>query len=229
MSEINKNEQANNISNKKLGKNVKLIVIIALLLVFAILIPIGYSLFSDTKTKSNNETVVGTIAVELKEDWPNEGDSVGDNGETYDEFGLNRTTKKIYGKSTGNLPAYVRVRTIPIVEYYVEGETAGTGSWVTVPVSQDNIIITVTPEDNENVVNWIQSGDYWYYKNILPAGEQTPEMGIRWQVAELPSELEGHAIRTNVRVMLEYAQTTHDMWKSIFQIDSLPQGVEGAE
>ena len=51
-------------------------------------------------------------------------------------------------------------------------------------------------------------------------------MDISWQVSELPSELAENPVRTNVRVILEYAQTTNDMWKDLFQIESLPQGVE---
>ena len=33
-------------------------------------------------------------------------------------------------------------------------------------------------------------------------------------------------IRADVRVILEYAQASNNMWKSIFQIEELPQQVE---
>ena len=51
-------------------------------------------------------------------------------------------------------------------------------------------------------------------------------MSISWQIDELPSELEGYKVRADVRVILEYAQTTNDKWKEIFQIDDLPDGVQ---
>ena len=51
-------------------------------------------------------------------------------------------------------------------------------------------------------------------------------MSIDWQIIQLPVDLSGKRVRTDVRVVLEYAQTTHDMWKELFQINDLPTGVE---
>ena len=51
-------------------------------------------------------------------------------------------------------------------------------------------------------------------------------MSISWQINELPSEVQGYKVRADVKVILEYAQTTHDMWKEIFQINDLPDGVQ---
>ena len=33
-------------------------------------------------------------------------------------------------------------------------------------------------------------------------------------------------IRTDVRVLLEYSQVSNEVWKDIFQIEELPEGVE---
>lgn len=213
------------------NKNIKLVVIVALLIAFIVLIPVGYALFSDHK-QDTAAAKVGKIEVILKEDWPERGepDPNGEPGDTYDEFGIKKYTKKIWGQSVGDLPAYVRVRCIPIVEYYVEpaaGETEG--KWITAPVPQESIQVLVTAKDNSDVTTWIQGGDYWYYKNILPAGADTAPMTIDWQVVELPSDLSGKRIRSDVRVILEYSQTTNNKWKEIFQIDALPEGVEEAE
>lgn len=221
------NEKKTKISNKSL----KLAIIATLLVALVILIPIGYALFSD-RDKDQTATKIGKIEVILKEDWPERGETYGDNDNPYDEFGIEKNTKKIWGRSTGDLPAYVRVRCIPVVEYYVEAtpatdETPATeAKWVTAPVPQESVEVTINPVDNEGTTNWVKDGEYWYYKNILPAGEDTKTMSINWQIAELPAGLSGKRIRADVKVILEYAQTTHDMWKDLFQINDLPQGVE---
>lgn len=213
------------------NKNIKLVVIVALLIAFIVLIPVGYALFSDHK-QDTATAKVGKIEVILKENWPERGESDpnGEPGDKYDEFGIKKYTKRIWGQSVGDLPAYVRVRCIPIVEYYVEPATGETeGKWITAPVPQENIQVLVTAKDNSDVTTWIQGGDYWYYKNILPAGADTASMTVDWQVVELPSELSGKRIRSDVRVILEYSQTTNNKWKEIFKIDALPEGVEEAE
>lgn len=213
------------------NKNIKLVVIVALLIAFIVLIPVGYALFSDHK-QDTATAKVGKIEVILKENWPERGESDpnGEPGDKYDEFGIKIYTKTICGQSVGDLPAYVRVRCIPIVEYYVEPATGETeGKWITAPVPQENIQVLVTAKDNSDVTTWIQGGDYWYYKNILPAGADTASMTVDWQVVELPSELSGKRIRSDVRVILEYSQTTNNKWKEIFKIDALPEGVEEAE
>lgn len=206
------------------SKNLKLIIIGILLILLIVLIPVGYALFSD-KDKAIGGTEIGKIEVELKEDWPERNETDPTTGEQYDEFGLTKSSKKIWGHSTGNLPAYVRVRCIPIVEYNTD-KVNGQGEWVTAPVPQENIIITVDSKNDEQEDTWIKSGDYWYYNKILPVGENTSKMNISWQIDELPSELEDYKVRADVRVILEYAQTTNDMWKEIFQINALPGGVE---
>ena len=212
------------VSNSK----IKWIVLAVLLVIFIALIPAGYALFSDHK-KDTTEAKVGKIEVILKEDWPDMGETYG-NDDEYDEFGIQKYTKKIWGQSVGNLPAYVRVRCIPIVEYYVEPEEGETqGQWITAPVDQDSILLSVTAKDNEQNATWLKGGEYWYYKNILPAGEDTAPINVEWTVTDLPNGLSGKRIRTDVRVILEYAQTTHDKWKELFQIDALPDGVELAE
>lgn len=202
------------------SRNIKFIVLVLLLIALIVLIPIGYALFSD-KDKANNGTEIGRIDVQLKEDWPEPETIDPDTGEEYDQYGLTRTSKKIWGHSVGNLPAYVRVRIIPIAEYNTDKEN-GQGEWVTAPVPQEDIIITVDGKDINNVDRWVQSGDYWYYNDILPAGQDTPKMSISWEYDEFPAEFAGYKLRTNVKVILEYAQTTNDMWKEIFKINSLP-------
>ena len=220
-------EKKTKISNKSL----KLAIIATLFITLVILIPIGYALFSD-RDKDQTATKIGKIEVILKEDWPDRGKPYGEQDNPYDEFGIEKNEKTIWGRSTGDLPAYVRVRCIPVVEYYVEAtaatdETPATEAhWVTAPVPQESVEVTIDAKGNNEEANWIKDGEYWYYKNILPAGEDTETMSINWQITELPAGLSGKQIRADVKVILEYAQTTHDMWKELFQINDLPQGVE---
>ena len=203
---------------KEKFKNKKIIIIAILFLLLIMLIPIGYSLFSDVK---NNETGVkiGKINVVLKEDWPEIGDVDPENPtEEYDEFGIKRYTKVVKGVSTEEQDAYVRIRCIPVVEYYVQGENEG--EWITAPVEQEDIIVTINSDD------WVKQGDYWYYKKILKGKTETAPLNIDWQIVEIPSQIKSNKMRTDVRVMLEYAQVTNNMWKEIFQIDDLPTEVE---
>lgn len=224
MNESNQNKANGNSARVKENTKLKFLILAILLTVLIILIPIGYALFSHTK-QDEAPTHIGKIKVELVEDWPDIGDQVTvDDGtgtpqeETYDEFGISKKTKVIHGHSVEELSSYVRVRLIPIVEYYVsEGEN---GQWITAPVSQDKFGINVTGD------KWIKSGDYWYYTKILPGFQDTDDMNISWQVADIPTEIASYPIRTNVRVLLEYAQTTNDMWKELFQINKLPAGIE---
>lgn len=205
---------------KEKFRNKKIIIIAILFLLLIMLIPIGYSLFSDVK---NNETGVkiGKINVVLKEDWPEIGDVDPENPtEEYDEFGIKRYTKVVKGVSTEEQDAYVRIRCIPVVEYYVQGENEGEGEWITAPVEQEDIIVTMNSDD------WVKQGDYWYYKKILKGKTETAPLNIDWQIVEIPSQIKSNKMRTDVRVMLEYAQVTNNMWKEIFQIDDLPTEVE---
>mgnify|MGYP003296904143 CR=1 FL=1 len=63
-------------------------------------------------------------------------------------------------------------------------------------------------------------------KNIVKGFAETDNINIDWNIIELPAGVEESSIRTDVRVILEYAQATNNMWKDIFQIQDLPAEVE---
>lgn len=196
----------------KLIKNKKLLIIAILLIILIALIPIGYSLFSDVED-AEEILKIGKVEVILEEDpeWE----------ENEDELGIEKYTKSVKGVSVAEQDAYVRVRCIPVVEYYLEGNAEGEGKWITAPVAQEDILVAINAE------NWVQDGDYWYYKNILHGlFEETDSINIDWQVTEIPSEISEYPIRTDVRVILEYAQASNNMWKDIFKIEDLPGEVE---
>lgn len=195
----------------KLIKNKKLLIIVILLIILIALIPIGFSLFSDVED-AEEILKIGKVEVILEEDpeWE----------ENEDELGIEKYTKSVKGVSVAEQDAYVRVRCIPVVEYYVEGTTDGEGKWITAPVPQEDILVAINAE------NWVQDGDYWYFKNILHGFEKTDSINIDWQVTEIPSQIAEYPIRTDVKVILEYAQASNNMWKDIFQIEDLPAEVE---
>ena len=202
---------------------VYMVALAAILMVVALAITVGYALFKDKDSGSLNLTV-GQVEVTLTEDpeWQ----------QNDDEYGIEKYTKVVKGvASNTSRPAYVRIKAIPVVQYYEEdvpaatgdapvatgGEPQTTGKWVTAAVAQDEFVVNITGED------WVKSGDYWYYTSPIEQGEQTEDLNIRWQIVELVSDLaKKDHLRTDVRVVLEYAQAENDVWKTVFQINQLP-------
>ena len=119
--------------NKKLDKKV---IFIGIIIGIIAITTISLALFSALQN-SESGIRIGEIKVDLEEDWPEPGDTYED--EEYDEFGIELYEKNVKGVSKGDLPAYVRIRCIPVVEYYYieDGETEGT--WITAPVAQEEI------------------------------------------------------------------------------------------
>lgn len=222
---MGKSTNENNLQNTEqsitIQKRTKVIfLIIILLVIFIALIPIGYALFSDRDRGTLNITV-GKVEATLTEEpsWQ----------ESTDEYGLEKYTKKLYATAVdGSEPTYVRVKIIPVVQYYQStknNETnpspTVTGEWITAAVPQQDILVTTEGED------WIKSGDYIYYTKKIngkeAANKETTELEVKWQILELASNIATKEhIRTDVRVVLEYSQAENDMWKTVFGIDELP-------
>ena len=205
--------ETTNKSVKKISKK-SWIILAVLLLIFIILIPIGFALFSD-KDDDTLEYRVGKVTVELREDF---------DWENVPETGIEKSTKVVKGYApTDSKPAYVRIKGVPVVQYReaVEPDEPGgqpTTRWVTVPVPKENIALIFNGGDD-----WVQSGEYWYYNKVLTGGQYTSDLNIRWNFLELPSEIaDKAAIRADIRVVLEYAQAENNVWKSVFQIEELP-------
>lgn len=195
--------------------NKKKIIISATIIALLIISTVVWALFTARKDDAAN-IQVGEIEVVLEEDWPDD----------VTEFGIERNQKKVWGRSTGDKKAYVRMRFVPIVEYYYvekdDNDNITLAEWRTAPIPQENIRVKV-----KNASDWVLQGNYYYYKSILNPGETTSKIDIEWEVYEMPSEIARYEkIRTDVRVILEYAQTTNDAWKELFQIEDLPSGVE---
>lgn len=178
--DTNENKKKAKISTKSM------ILFIILLILFVLLIPVGYALFSDTDNEIL-EIKAGNIHVTLTEDpqWR----------ENDDEYGIEKYEKNVKGVAAADCDlSYVRIRVVPIVQYY----DSTTEEWITAPVPQENIAITLAGTD------WEQSGEYWYYKNPIKKGEETDNLNIKWTLTEVPQELTvKEHIRTDVRVILE--------------------------
>lgn len=204
-------------------KKQKMIIGGSVIIALIIIASITYALF--TATEQDSATIdIGEINVVLEEDWP----------ENVSEFGIERSQKKVWGESTGDKKAYVRMKFVPVVQYFVQEkdneQNVISEEWKTAPIAQEDINISLSNDEN-----WILQGDYYYYKKILNPGETTDKIDLSWEVYEMPSVVAGYqdddgkGIRTDVRVILEYAQATNDAWKEIFQIENLPGGVERQE
>lgn len=197
---------------KKKNNSVKLVIAsVAIVIAALIIAQVAYALFSD-KDSENLSIKTAKINVNLSEDpeWV----------ENTDEYGIEKYTKVVKGVSTEKVDAYVRIKCIPIVQYYKEGEENATGEWITNATPQEDILVTIESDD------WVQDGEYWYYKYILKGFEETTPLNINWTVLELPAELSTKQLRTDVRVVLEYAQAENNVWKEAFQLDELPDSVE---
>lgn len=194
-------------------KNKKIIIWCSIVALIIILIStIVLALFTarqEEKAKIN----IGNLDVILIEDWPDD----------VPETGIERNSKTVKGESVAEKKAYVRMRFIPVVEYYYEAEEDGVqvAEWRTAPISQEYIRLTIEDKDN-----WVKQGDYYYYKKILNSKESTTDLNLSWEIIELPSTIANYQIRTDVRVLLEYSQISNEVWKTIFQIEDLPEGVE---
>lgn len=199
-----------------MNKNKKIIIaLITIVAIVAVISTFVLALF--TAREGDKATIkLSNLDVVLKEDWP-EPDDV-------PETGIDRHSKDVWGESLADKKAYVRLRFIPVVEYlYEDFDEDGDmiSEWRTAPISQNVINLTVETNDN-----FVKDGDYYYYKKILNSHETTEKMNIAWQIIEIPSTLEGYKIRTDVRVILEYSQVENEVWKDVFKIDQLPDGVE---
>ena len=195
-------------------RNQKIVMVsVAILVAIILTVTIVYALFT-AKKEETAKINVGNIEVILREDWPDDVDDVG----------IEKNSKIVKGESVAEKKAYVRLRFIPVVEYYYEGTENGekVAEWRTAPIAQEYINLKI-----EGKENWIRQGEYYYYKNILMPKESTDELKLEWELTEVPKGLTKYEkIRVDVRVLLEYSQVSNEIWKEIFQIDNLPEGVE---
>lgn len=198
---------------KAMKKNKKVIIGCLIAVVIIILVStIVLALFTSRKEETAKVNI-GNLDVILVEDWPDD----------VPETGIERNSKTVKGESVAEKKAYVRMRFIPVIEYYYEAEEDGKqiSEWRTAPISEEYINVTIDDKGN-----WVKQGDYYYYKKILNSKESTTDLNLSWEILEIPGTIKDYKIRTDVRVLLEYSQVSNEMWKTIFKIENLPEGVE---
>ena len=177
-----------------------------------------FALFqSGQKTEASLAT--GKIDVQLVEKFEGSNGS-GDAGTNPDSEGLENATKTIKGDNKGSQPAYVRVKIFPQVEEYDDDN-----GWT---ICGD--VPTNYAKYDINNENWIEDNGYYYYKSILPAGETTSEIVISNLTLDVPDVIKQNIkhkkLRVNMLVEMEATQSSNELYKLNWNIDSLPAGVE---
>lgn len=162
----------------------------------------------------------GIVNVDLVEDFT--GSNGGnEEGTDPDGEGLENATKVIKGHNTGTQPAYVRVKIFPVVE------TLQFGNWYV----NGGISTSYIKYDISNS-GWTynESDGYYYYNKILNATEETSEITVKNLRLEMPDEIASiyqyDTLRVNMLVQLESTQSSNELWKINWGIDSLPSSVE---
>lgn len=126
---------------------------------------------------------------------------------------FNPPIKEIKIENVGTKRSYVRVKAVPVWQEEVNGK------WVDTSLNPDNVIITV---DNISNGKWVLSNGFYYYKGILNSGELT-EPQLKLTVSynqDTISQYKGK--RLKLRVYGEAVQASNDMYKQIWNLNSLP-------
>jgi len=105
--------------------------------------------------KMPNMFTTGTVAIEIHENLDDPNDWAP---------GINKK-KEVSVKNVGSLPVYVRVQLTP-----VWGSMGEEGFSEDEELSIDNVIFIF----NENTEDWVESGDWYYYKGVLEPEDETP-------------------------------------------------------
>ena len=164
-----------------------------------------YAFFSDT-IHAEVDMQAGTVLVKLDEKAPfNDLTSI-------PEEGANTNVKSFRAVSTCTIDTYVRARIIPTVEQYDEEEQC----YVVIPIDVNDVNLSV------NAPNWIYSNGYYYYKNILVSEAKSDYVDVTVTGIQNAGVYENTDVRVTLRVELEAAQVRNDLWKQIFNIESLP-------
>ncbi|MBU3209479.1 hypothetical protein KPL28_07485 [Clostridium algidicarnis] len=126
---------------------------------------------------------------------------------------FNPPVKDIQIKNMGTKKSYVRVKLIPVWQEEINGQ------WIDTSLSLENVIINMGEISKEK---WIFSEDFYYYKGILESGEiTTPKLNINVDYKEDNiSEYKGK--RLKLRVYADGVQSSNEMYKSIWNLNSLP-------
>ncbi len=160
--------------------------------------------FTHTAEPVINTFTAGTVEIEIVDEYTevtnwNPGDT---------------TDKKVSVKSLGTKGAYVRVSLTPVWGSMVEDEFAPDQE-----LSTENVVLNVnTGEDDD----WMLSDGWYYYKKILPAGEETSLLlnSVTLVGESTGNEYQGKILQ--IIVEAEAVQASNDAYQSVWSLKSLP-------
>ena len=139
-----------------------------------------------------NRLDMGTVEVEVVEDFQSVTDAV-----------RNVEYKKtVQVQSNGTKNTYVRVKLFP--------------EWSEPSLPVSNVQFNLA--DNSD---WVLHGDgYFYFKYYLTQEQVTSELLQSVTLSDLGPEYSGKTL--SVKVLVEGVQITHDAWKEVWGLDTLP-------
>lgn len=148
--------------------------------------------FTSNSSKAVNELQFGTIKVKILEEF---NDINGIDEKTYN--------KKVQIKNLGTKKAYVRVRLVP--------------EWSEPSLPVSNVVLNLSANGD-----WTarQSDGYYYFKYYLTENDTTSLLLDSVTFSELGSEYKDASF--TLKVVSEGVQTTHEAWKDIWGLNSLP-------
>jgi len=205
----NKEKAAKKDSEHKKKKTIILLqarsAIVYLIIAIALSVGIIYALFSDMAHAEAN-IQAGTLLVKLVEDAPF------NNLAAIPEEGTPLLVKTFWAESESNVNMYVRSKIIPVIEAYDEEEEC----YVVINIDIKDVILDVQQ------TNWVHSNGYYYYNQILEPEQATSHISVTFVGFSDQNDYEDMNVRVTLRVELEAAQVQNDLWKGIFNIETLP-------
>lgn len=171
----------------------RILISLSLIVVFAFVLGATFAFFTATAPPVTNTFKTGTVNVEVNEHG----------FENVDNWNPGDTTNKdVTIKSKGSKKTYVRVKL--------------TKMW-TNELPNDNVELVLA---NNN--DWVYSDGWYYYKKILNKNEETSKLldAVKLIGSITENEYQGQTLSVNVET--EAVQATHDAYKDVWGLTSLP-------
>lgn len=109
--------------------------------------------------------------------------------------------KNVKVVSLGTKKTYVRVRLVP--------------EWSEPSLPVSNVVLNLAPNSD-----WVYSDGHYYFKYYLTQDQETSLLLDSVTFTDLGPEYQGETL--TIKAVAEGAQTTHEAWKDIWGITSLP-------
>lgn len=171
----------------------KIIVVLVVLLIATIIAGGSMAWLTSNPDEATNEFQMGTVEVEVVEEGFT--DISGAIATTYE--------KNVQVRSLGTKRTYTRVRLVP--------------EWSNPSLPVSNVVLNLSTSGD-----WTekQSDGYYYFKYYLTENQITSLLLESVTFTELGSEYEGETF--TLKVVAEGVQITHEAWKDIWGLTSLP-------